>query len=923
MNMYAYWGKAGQSKREGNFLYHPAVYHCLDVAAVIWQELEPETTRCLTLASRCGLSPQLIRYLCTLAFMFHDLGKFTKSFQSLRRDLFRILFPESRERPYVMRHDTMGYAIWLGSLGKKPAGIFRYIEERNPIVARLLSYFIEASFGHHGIPPKESLAGGGQALPVRTYYDDDDVAAVISFVDACLSLLGEPPDLPREAKPFRESLRGVSWSIAGLGIAADWIGSNTNYFEYCASAIPLDAYWHNCALPKAEEALEAIGWKSHRSKSFSSIGAIFPKITEPTPLQATAATLPLLDGPQLFFLEDVTGAGKTEAAIVLASRLMASGAADGLYIGLPTMATANAMYERMQDAYLRLYEAGEYPSLILSHGARHLSEKFTETVLAHDQGSDMHYGEEEETASAICAEWYADNRKKALLADIGVGTLDQALIGVLANRHQAMRLLGLERKVLIVDEVHAYDPYMKYLLGTLLRAHASTGGSAILLSATIPKQRRKELAGYFLDGLSLCEEDCDHLALLSKNGFPMLTQIAAFDVRAYPIDTRKDLRRTTAVSFFYVYEDVLDFIEKKSAKGECVCWIRNTVKGARQVYADLRRRGKIPDERLSLFHSRFAMIDRARIEGATIENFGPKSSAKDRNGRVLIATQVVEQSLDLDFDELVTDLAPIDLIIQRGGRLHRHVRNLCRVKIPDLGAADERQAPVLHIFAPPFDAEAKESWLLDDFSGTASVYHDAGKLWRTEKYLLDHKQWTMPDDAEAMIESVYSEIDEEYQIPDGLCKRSDKAMSEDFAKESMGHLNALNLDVGYCQAASTIGEWDEEHAALSRLSEENTEVILVVAEGEALKPYAESERYEWDWSAMNIPAYEWKKAGYALPEEYQPIAGALQEHNMRLRYAQFVIVDRRSRAALDSRDPISSIYDPRLGWGADPLLEEV
>src|SRR5690606_25025277 len=184
----------------------------------------------------------------------------------------------------------------------------------------------------------------------------------------------------------------------------------------------------------------------------------------PTPLQAYAQTVELGKVPQLFILEDVTGAGKTEAAMVLVHRLMASGLASGLYVGLPTMATANAMYKRMSESYRRLYAEQELPSLVLAHGASKLSKAFSDSVALSTQTDDKNYENNELSASAYCNQWLADSRKKALLADVGVGTIDQALLGVLPARHQSLRLFGLTNKVLLVDEVHAFDPYMRSLL---------------------------------------------------------------------------------------------------------------------------------------------------------------------------------------------------------------------------------------------------------------------------------------------------------------------------------------------------------------------------------------------------------------------------------------------------------------------------
>ncbi|WP_238947405.1 hypothetical protein [Vandammella animalimorsus] len=167
----------------------------------------------------------------------------------------------------------------------------------------------------------------------------------------------------------------------------------------------------------------------------------------------------------MFVLEDVTGAGKTEAALMLTQRLMQAGRADGLYFALPSMATANQMYQRVGQVYRRLYTDEAAPSLVLAHGARQLLADFRDSVLQpREQAEDGRYAPDERSASLQCNAWLADHRKKALLAEVGVGTLDQALLAVLPARHQSLRLLGLCGKVLLIDEVHAYAPYMMALL---------------------------------------------------------------------------------------------------------------------------------------------------------------------------------------------------------------------------------------------------------------------------------------------------------------------------------------------------------------------------------------------------------------------------------------------------------------------------
>ena len=918
---FRYWSKTSRAKIPNESVdHHLLVYHSFDVAAVTWHLLAPDGRRCEDIASFTGLPPRLVRYLATLAMMMHDFGKFSKAFQSLVPELFSRFFSQAKPKSYTERHDTLGFLLWRGDPGNASGSLKSVLREYSPPLVELLEPLIRASFGHHGLPPKESAQGGSSILRAASFFDSDDIMTAQLFLSQCLTVLGDPPDVPTETKRYKKSLKQISWMFAGLGVLADWIGSNIDFFPYVSEPLDLLSYWEETALSKAEQALSRIRWQSHRPGCFSessTIASLFPFISQPTPLQECSATMKLSNGPQLFIVEDVTGAGKTEAATVLAARIMSSGAADGMYIGLPTMATANAMYERMKEAYRRLYTEGETPSLVLSHGVRHLSKEFSSTVVAHNQRDDLSYGEEE-TASAMCNSWYADNRKKALLADVGVGTIDQALLSVLPGRHQSVRLLGLHRKVLIVDEVHAYDPYMEHLLAVLLEAHARGGGSAILLSATIPLHRKRDLITAFLTGLS--DDDTEQEAR-DESAYPLITRVGADGIDSYPLRTREEVQRSIKVEFVHSYEEAVELVESRALSGQCVCWIRNTVRDAGKSYRDIRTRNVVAPERVSLFHSRFAMVDRARIESETLTAFGKESDSVARNGRVLVATQVVEQSLDLDFDYIITDLAPIDLIIQRAGRLHRHVRDQHGNRAATPGSVDCRETPTIGIFAPIFDEEADASWLSGDFAGTGAVYRNPGVLWRTQKILSEKRGWRVPDDVRESIETVYGE-DQAFEAPAGLDAKVFQAVGDDQSKKSMGHLNALVLGKGYCRNAVATDQWNEDERVSTRLTDETRELVLVVSENGKLVPYADVDAHFWDWSCLSISQRDWQRIGYTVPEEFQRQAEELTSNNRRLKYAEVVIVEKRSVDALLSEQPISDYYDCRLGWGKETPGEE-
>ncbi|MEJ2419176.1 MAG: CRISPR-associated helicase Cas3', partial [Exilibacterium sp.] len=764
-----YWGKARPDSAAGS-AYHLLPFHCLDVAAVGFRLLDGKSTLCGKLAAELRVSPETFQAVFAWCLSLHDLGKYARAFQNLVPDLSPDLVSALPDKSYVVKHDSLGFLIWSERIEEKlrDEGFLSFgcmSAEFNTFLDNI-SILIEVVTGHHGVPPDKRFE------VVSPYFDPSDIDAVIQFFnDATDLFLADKKNALRSfsGQDIAGKLRRLSWRLAGVAVLADWLGSNQNIFKYVAQPCELSDYWVNIALPAADQALKLIDRTSRVSEPpfFDSIQALFPYIDSPTPLQEFAAQVDMGDGPQMFILEDVTGAGKTEAAMVLAHRFMSDGLANGLYVALPTMATANAMYERMGKVYRKLFPANIKPSLSLAHGASQLSDLFRQSVGLEAQSKDISYGEDEPSASAFCNAWLADSRKKALLADVGVGTLDQALLSVLPARHQSLRVLGLSDKILIVDEVHAYDSYMNKLLQALLEFHAKNGGSAILLSATIPGSMRKRLVNAYAKGLNSSAK------CLMAADYPLITQVSKQNLYETHTETRESVKRSVSVNRLSSEEEVIQLIQRTIAQGQCVCWIRNTVKDAVRSFDELNKVEGIDKNWVGLFHSRFAMIDRQAIENKTLRAFGKASGFEQRKGKVLIATQVVEQSLDLDFDVLITDLAPVDLVIQRAGRLHRHTRDEQGNILCEVGAKDRRDKPVLYVLSPDPDINVDEAWLKNLLPGTQAVYPHLGQLWLTARQLFSggRSAFQMPEDARLLIEGVYGEEADE-GIPEALCETS-------------------------------------------------------------------------------------------------------------------------------------------------------
>ena len=568
-----------------------------------------------------------------------------------------------------------------------------------------------------------------------------------------------------------------------------------------------------------------------------------------TPLQSTCATVALAEQPQIFILEDVTGAGKTEAAIMLAHRLLQKNLGDGVYFGMPTMATANAMYLRIAAVYRSLFAPASKPSMVMAHGGRATSDAFLASLVNSTNVAD--YGDATEPAGARCAAWLGDNGKKSTLADIGVGTIDQALLAVLSVRHQSLRMLGLARKVLVVDEVHACDAYMQEVLKVLLKAHAMAGGSAILLSATLPDQQRLALISAFASG---CGTNLDREAP-TEQPYPLLTtwHRAAPHVVSMPVGMRESVRRTVCIESIPDAESAILALEAAAQRGAAACWIRNTVDDAVDAYQRLRERH--PDWPITLFHARFTAADRQRIEERMFEWFGPASTPDHRRGRVVVATQVVEQSLDVDFDVMVSDLAPIDLLIQRAGRLQRHCRSLDGARSD---GPDERGPPVLYVLTSPARDDDRPDWLARLLPGTPFVYQDLARLWLTARWIEEHGSLRMPDDARGAIEHVYGPP--EGRIAASLEYEAVRAAGERGAASAQGRMNALDLDAGYCPHGSNF--WWDDTVTPTRLGEPTETLYLATDDGSAIRPWHRNiESRAWLASAVKVRSSLLRRAG--------------------------------------------------------------
>jgi CRISPR-associated endonuclease/helicase Cas3 len=417
-----------------------------------------------------------------------------------------------------------------------------------------------------------------------------------------------------------------------------------------------------------------------------------------------------------------------------------------------------------------------------------------------------------------------------------------------------MRLFGLADKVLVVDEAHAYDAYMGVEIQELLRFQAALGGSAVVLSATLSRKQRRSIAQAWADGVA----GGGRLAAfgggveLTSSEYPLATVVAAAGVAEQPLDAAGWSKRAVAVRLVHDVDRALEHVLDASRCGGAVAWVRNTVDDCLDAAARLRERGVDA----LVFHARFAQGDRQAREMEVMQLFGKDAPAEARRGRVLVATQVIEQSLDLDFDAMVSDVAPIDLLVQRAGRLWRHQRRT------DAGRPDGLATELVVLAPEPMD-NPPSGWLGGEFKGTAYVYEDAGVLWRTVRVLAHVGRIETPEGLRALIERVYAP---EEDTPASLLSAAQRAEGKQGAHAAAANYGVLKAPDGYHAGAVA---WVSDVRMPTRLGESRTRVRLARARPDGgLEPWVRVAGPPWkSWALSEVSVSSYRVPSGSMPEE--------------------------------------------------------
>lgn len=715
------WAKSRDD--QGNWL--PLWVHLDDTAGVtrfLVESWMPSGTM-ERLASTCSVDADALRRIVRFLAGVHDIGKATPTFAHLDPSLADRMSAHGMVcDPDVVaqyrgraRHNVTGYHLLLA-----------WLVERGMQLPAASSWAAVVG-GHHGAP---------LTAPARTSLDPEEHpdaygAGVWAMVRAELlerqwkasGLIDR--DLVALSQPAQAA-------AMGLVIMADWIASNEYYFPYTTidradrvhvglQRLRLPRQWTADHVPSDATALIMDRFE-------------LPDGARPRPVQRDVVDEAWeMSTPGLMVIEAPMGEGKTEAALAAAEVLAHRFAVGGVFFALPTQATTDALFGRFLSWLDRLpdddLDVGA--SVALIHGKAAMNRLYQGLSSAPRAVVDADAPRSPSThARGLTHAWLA-GRKRSSLASMAVGTIDQVLFAGLRSNHLALRHLGLLGKVVVIDEVHAYDTWMSTYLDVVLEWLAADGVPVIMLSATLPPDRRASLLRAYQPG-----------ALATGTGYPVITTTTSTGTRqAFPDASG----RGSAVRIEGLDDaaDITRVLDQYLREGGCAVVVRNTVQKA-QATADELRQHWGPDQ-VTLVHARFLAADRAVREKGLVERFGPPRPQGDMRPQrhVVVATQVVEQSLDLDFDLMVSDLCPIDLLLQRMGRLHRHTR--------------DRPAPVSEprCFVTGHTQNQDGSW---DF-GTSEYVYAPRLLLATLAQL--QSRWggtvALPDDIEPLVREVYTD----------------------------------------------------------------------------------------------------------------------------------------------------------------------
>ncbi len=711
------WGKTNNEKGE----FHPLAHHCMDVAAVFARMMKlPVIRNRMETAAERPLTDVDSERLSALVFL-HDVGKLHPGFQAKG-------WPPALWRRERCGHSKEGWAF-LQLAASLPEHPFHKTMREMMTWGQAVVGLLGAALAHHGQPvgqPTDPTLVDWDR-PSLPHYQWREEAGVMGkamrrwFARAFETGGADLPDKPQ-----------FHHLVAGLIALSDWIGSDTRFFKYQA---PFTLDYDSEAHGNAATALKEIGLELDEA-AFQPAPS-FAKLTGHTKPNAAQCVVGNVEPEaRLLILEAETGSGKTEAALWHFTQLLAAGKVSGLYFAVPTRAAARQLHLRVHRMLSHAFDE-QLPEAVLAIPGMLRAGDFEGRRLP-----DWKVLWDDADSQSAPRRWAAEHATRFLAAPVAVGTVDQAMLASLQIKHAHLRGSALNRSLLVIDEVHASDAYMTEILKRLTEEHLATGGYAMLMSATLGARARSRLTGEVLPSFKVASETPYPAVWIQGEPGPRAVASAEHP-RQVHLETVPTMDPAEAAKKAIAAAE----------RGARVLVIRNTVDKVVETWRATREAGKSSllwqvAGGPALHHGRFAVEDRALLDEAVEKTLAPYRLRKTQ-GCIVIGTQTLEQSLDIDADLLITDLCPIDVLLQRIGRLHRH----------DLPRPDGFETAHTWILLPenglepltkPDFCNGLGRW--KDKDGINGIYQDLAGLELTNRLIKESPVWRIPEMNRALVE---------------------------------------------------------------------------------------------------------------------------------------------------------------------------
>ncbi|MCD6162316.1 MAG: CRISPR-associated helicase Cas3' [candidate division Zixibacteria bacterium] len=735
-----FWAKLNRKDSS----YHPLICHMLDTAnaaGVLW-----DVSFANALAANCSAaSDENTKTVFAYWAGLHDIGKATPAFQEQSKIHEKCLKNAGFVFPSLcgqkISHGCLTEYIIRKSIQEENCNILK----KQKIILKRIAIVLG---GHHGKFPRDE-----DNRSIIAVGDNQWNTARSELINSYNNIIKSEAIYQNTASVFVNNSMLIL--LAGLTSVSDWIASNTDFFpyeikSYDSNSLDLNEYFSR-SQELAQKAISSLNWeRKYSGDVIKGFAELFRDISSPNPLQVKVIEKAInLREKTMVIIEAPMGEGKTEAALYLANCMRTGCGNNGIYVALPTQATSDQMLDRVGN-FLKASFPGDSINLHLLHGNSLFNKSYKEIIVRSVDCDGEH------EASLKASEWFLP-KKRTLLAPYGVGTVDQALISVLQTKHYFVRLFGLTNKVIILDEIHAYDTYTTTLIERLLEWLSSLNCCVILLSATLPKNKKHKLIKSFNPNIE--QEQ------IPDSKYPAITIVKNRSIESITFES------ASGKEIMLRWIEPADLASRLSESLEDdghIAVICNTVGKAQAVFQEIENDERFSKFVMRLLHARFPFRRRRELADEVIGRFGKKQQPKGPS--ILVSTQIIEQSLDIDFDLMITELAPVDLILQRMGRLHRH----------DKDRPSSLRKPELWIIKPEIDKDGKP-----DFGGSGCVY-DKFILYKTYLTLKSLAAISIPDDLQTLVESVYDEDSGHQEL-----SRNEKDTLSNFYDEYLEDINKL------------------------------------------------------------------------------------------------------------------------------------